>query len=97
MKNTENSYPKLLIINLEKIKSEFKINIRFIVSYIFLINLKNYWGIIMKKNIVLFLFVILLSCSGNVGVDFTDKNLEETLLLAQNENKLVMIDFWSDG
>lgn len=52
----------------------------------------------MKKFAPLMFAVFLFSCSLNKkGVDFAESTFNEALALAQNQHKMVMVYFWSDG
>lgn len=51
----------------------------------------------MKKMISLFIGIFLVSCVQQQGVNFLEGNLDTALSRAQSQNKMIIVDFWSDG
>lgn len=51
----------------------------------------------MKHLYVLLLILIFIACTVDQGVNFHDQNLSETKELATQQEKMIMVDFWSDG
>lgn len=51
----------------------------------------------MKMIGLYIVLLVLFACSKDKGVRFQNKNLSDVISLAQNQNKMILIDFWSDG
>jgi hypothetical protein len=51
----------------------------------------------MKKIGLMFLVLFMFSCAKQEGVNFVEPKFSDLILLAKNQNKMIMMDFWSDG
>jgi len=51
----------------------------------------------MKTFLSILTSIFIFGCAEKYGVDFQEKSLDEIIVLASQQNKKILIDFWSDG
>ncbi len=51
----------------------------------------------MKNIFIFFIVLIFCGCSNDIGVNFEKGAFDDVLVFAKNSEKMVMVDFWSDG